>query len=142
VKDLESRLGNDPARWRWGDLHRSRFEHPLLTRVQADAQQPYLLPDYPRGGSADTPNSTGFNDRFDVVSGASWRFVAEAGDWDNARMTNVPGQSGDARSPFYRNLLENWATDDSVPLLFSRAAVEAHTRSVIRLVPGGERHGG
>ena len=33
-------------------------------------------------------------------------------------MTNAPGQSGDPRSPFYDNLLENWATEGHVPMLF------------------------
>ena len=30
-------------------------------------------------------------------------------------------------------------TDGSVPLLFSRAAIEAHTRSVIKLLPAADR---
>ena len=93
------------------------------------------LPVYSRGGSGDTPNATTFNDRFDVIAGASWRFAVEVGNWDTARMTNAPGQSGDPRSPFYGNLLEDWATDGSMPLLFSRAAIEAHTHTVIKLIP-------
>ena len=56
-------------------------------------------------------------------------------DWDAARMTNAPGQSGDPRSPFYDNLLEGWARDESFPLLFSRDAVEANARLRIALVP-------
>ena len=141
LRDVRQRLGNDPAKWQWGALHRIRFAHPLLSHAPESLEQQMLLPDYPRGGSGDTPNATSFDDRFDVTSGASWRFVAEAGDWDNARMTNAPGQSGDPRSPFYGSLLESWATDGSVPLLFSRAAVEAHTHAVIKLIPVADHDG-
>ena len=83
-----------------------------------------------------TTNNTGFTfDDFSVQSGASWRFVVDTGDWDSARMTNAPGQSGDPRSPFFDNLLEGWATDQSFPLLYSREAVERHTAERIELVP-------
>jgi penicillin amidase len=93
-------------------------------------------PEYPRGGSANTTNNTGFRgERFDVVSGASFRMVLDVGRWDDAEMTNAPGQSGDPRSPFYGNLLEGWATDSSFPLLYSREAIEANQAVRIRLEP-------
>ena len=61
--------------------------------------------------------------------------VLDVGRWDDAEMTNVPGQSGDPRSPFYDNLLEGWATDSSFPLLYSREAIEANEALRIRLEP-------
>jgi penicillin amidase len=133
-------LGADPTAWRWGALHRIRFGHPLLERADAPLAERLALPVYERGGSGDTPNATTYaRPSFDVVAGASWRFVAEVGAWDTARMTNAPGQSGDPRSPFYGNLLENWAHDDSVPLLYSRDAVEAAAVTRIALEPVDER---
>jgi penicillin amidase len=50
-------------------------------------------------------------------------------------MTNAPGQSGDPRSPFYDNLLEGWARDQSFPMVYSREQVEANKVMVIRLTP-------
>jgi penicillin amidase len=50
-------------------------------------------------------------------------------------MTNAPGQSGDPRSPFYDNLLEPWARDGELPLLYSREAVEKNAVLRIRLEP-------
>ena len=50
-------------------------------------------------------------------------------------MTNAPGQSGDPRSPFYANLLQGWADEESFPLLYSRAAIERETVLRIALVP-------
>ena len=125
-------LGSDPAAWQWGALHRTRFEHPLGASIGSH----WALPRYPRGGSGNSPNNTGFGGgNFDVASGASWRMVVDVGNWDEARMTNAPGQSGDPRSPFYANLLEGWSNDASFPLLYSRPAIERALRKVIRLTP-------
>jgi penicillin amidase len=60
------------------------------------------------------------------------------GNWDAARMTNAPGQSGDPRSPFYANLLEGWAKDGSFPLWYSREAVEQHRVQTINLAPASD----
>jgi len=134
--ELTRRFDADPASWRWGELHRIELRHPLLHLADGALAARMKLPPYPRGGSADTLNNNGFRSKpFDVVSGASFRVVVDVGNWDAARMTNTPGQSGDPRSPFYGNLLENWAADGSVPLLFTRPAIERHTVSVVRLVP-------
>ena len=129
--DTQARLGRDPSQWRWGSLHKTVFRHPLGTRLPHAA-----MTEYPRGGDASTPNNTSFDGNdFSVTSGASWRMVLDVGNWDAARMTNAPGQSGDPRSPFYANLLEGWANDDSFPLLYSRTALDRHVVRVIALSP-------
>ncbi len=134
-------LGADPSDWRWGTLHRIAFEHPLLGLAEAEADASDLAeamryPSYPRGGTANTTNNTSFSaSSFDVRSGASFRMVLDVGRWDDAEMTNAPGQSGDPRSPFYDNLLEGWAKDSSFPLLYSRDAVEANAALRITLTP-------
>jgi penicillin amidase len=93
-------------------------------------------PSYPRGGSANTTNNTGFSAKdFRVGAGASFRMVLDVGRWDDAEMTNAPGQSGDPRSPFYRNLLQGWAEDSSFPMLYSREAVQANRAFTIKLLP-------
>ncbi|HEX7034960.1 MAG TPA: penicillin acylase family protein [Pseudomonadales bacterium] len=126
----------DPVGWRWGDLHRIRFRHPLLDRADGPLAAQMRYPSHPRGGSEHTTNNTAFDPAdFLVRSGASWRMVLDVGNWDAARMTNAPGQSGDPRSPFYRNLLEGWAEDASFPLLYSREQVDANRVMVIRLLP-------
>jgi penicillin G amidase len=135
-QNLRAKHGEDTARWRWGNEHQIRFAHPLLGLAPADLAEPMTLPPYPRGGTADTVNNTGFGEAsFDVVSGASFRMVLDVGNWDAARMTNAPGQSGDPRSPFYGNLLEGWATEQSFPLVYSEDAVGANAVRVINVVP-------
>ena len=129
-------LGADASQWQWGDLHQMVFAHPLLNRANATLAKDMKIKAYPRGGSANTTNNTGFYDNtFNVRSGASFRMVVDVGNWDDARMTNAPGQSGDPRSPFYDNLLENWATEGHVPMLFSREKVEESAVLTISLTP-------
>ena len=129
-------LGTDASQWQWGDLHQMVFAHPLLNRADVKIAEDMKIRTYPRGGSANTTNNTGFYDNtFNVRSGASFRMVVDVGNWDDARMTNAPGQSGDPRSPFYDNLLENWATEGHVPMLFSREKIEESAVLTISLTP-------
>ena len=129
-------LGADASQWQWGDLHQIVFKHPLLDQANTSLAEHMRIKPYPRGGSANTTNNTGFGaNSFDVRSGASFRMVVDVGNWDAARMTNAPGQSGDPRSPFYDNLLENWATEGHVPMLFSREKVDESAVFTIKLTP-------
>ena len=119
-----------------GDLHQIRFQHPLLNLASGDLKEQMKYPAYGKGGTANTTNNTGFtSDSFNVRGGASYRQVIDVGNWDTARMTNAPGQSGDPRSPFYANLLEGWANEEDFPLIYSRELVEKHTVLKIELQP-------
>jgi len=134
--DTHDLLGDDPADWRWGTLHHTNFRHPLLHLADAELAREMAMDEHPRGGSGATTNATGWDtDDLEVDWGASYRQVIDVGHWDASRMTNAPGQSGDPRSPFYDNLLEGWAEEDSFPLLYSREAIEENTAFIIRLEP-------
>ena len=126
-------LGGDPGQWRWGDLHHGYFAHPL-SRVAEAARDVGKLP---VGGSGSTPMNTTYRATdFRLTVGASFRMVADVGDWDESRVINTPGQSGDPRSPHYDDMAALWARGDYVPLLFSRPAVDAAAELRIRLLPG------
>jgi penicillin amidase len=127
-------LGDDPGRWAWGRLHHGAFPHPL-SRV-ADLPGVGRLA---KGGSGSTAMAAGYRlSDFKVTTGASFRMVVDVGNWDASRFINAPGQSGDPRSPHYADLAPLWAAGETVPLLYSAAAVDAATRLVIRLIPAGE----
>lgn len=129
-------LGDDPEAWRWGKLHQIRFQHPLLHLADRSLEAAMAYPAYPRGGTGNTTNNTGFSARDMLVrSGASYRQVLDVGNWDAGRMTNAPGQSGDPRSPFYDNLLQTWATEGDFPLVYSRERVLQHEAFRLRLLP-------
>ena len=134
--ETERLLGKDSGQWQWGDLHRIVFKHPLLTQSAGPLRDALRIQDYPRGGSEFTTNNTSFDPKnFRVRSGASFRMVLDVGNWSAARMTNAPGQSGDPNSPFYDNLLQDWANEKDFPLLWERKAVEEHLVQHWRLTP-------
>ena len=72
---------------------------------------------------------------FRVTAGASFRMVVDVGEWDRGVCINAPGQSGDPRSPHYRDLAPLWAEGRYVPMLYTRRAVEAQARSRLVLQP-------
>lgn len=74
-------------------------------------------------------------DTFRITNGASFRMVVDVGRWDASVFVNVPGQSGDPRSPHYRDLADIWTRQDYVPMPYSREAVEAATETIILLTP-------
>ena len=136
ISELKELLGENPATWNWGDLHQIKFSHPLYGIADHSTKQNLAIKPYPRGGSANTANNTGFSALdFNVRSGASFRMVIDVGSWDNSTMTNAPGQSGDPKSIFYDNLLEGWAKDQSFPLLYSREQIENNLALKIDLRP-------
>jgi penicillin amidase len=124
-------LGDDPAQWRWGNLHHAAPAHPLAGLLSGDWTQ---LPRLPRPGSGDTVNATGYDANFTQTKGASFRIVVDVGVWDNSRAMNSPGQSGRPDDPHWTDLYPGWAADESFPLLYSRDAVEARTSARYRLV--------
>lgn len=71
-------------------------------------------------GDATTPHNTRYNERFEQVHGASCRHVFDRSDWDLARVTSAPGQSGQPGSPHYDDLLPLGADARYFPLAYSR----------------------
>ncbi|MBK5928115.1 penicillin acylase family protein [Rhodobaculum claviforme] len=129
--DAVARQGPDPDAWAWGRLHVGHFPHPLGVAG-------WDVGPLPTGGGATTVMMAAYEARgdFRVRNGASVRLVIDVGGWDNSLCINAPGQSGVPGSAHYADLAPIWAAGGHVPLLYSVAAVEAATRSVLTLVPG------
>jgi penicillin amidase len=137
VAALEAKLGSDMSGWTYGqpDYHHAYLRHPLGTAVDATTRAELEAGPAARGGYGSTVNQTGNGDN--QTSGASFRIIVDTGDWDRAVGMNTPGQSGDTRSPFYRNLFQRWANDDFHPVFYSRDRVEGVTSRRFDLQPGG-----
>ena len=134
--DVERRLGPDSARWQWGRLHQAVFEHPLAARADADTRRRLTVGAWPIGGASATPLATSYRaSDYQLSAGASFRMVADVGQWDATIAINTPGQSGDPASRHYRDLAPIWAQGRYFPLAYSRAAVDKVTRTRLELVP-------
>jgi penicillin amidase len=136
VLDLRERLGPEPGRWTWGDLHQARFAHRL--GVGEDGRALFDLGPLPRPGYGYTVNMTGGGD-YAQNDGATFREVLDLSDWDNSVATSAPGQSGQPGSPHFGDLLPYWSEGRYFPLAFSRAKVEEVAAHRLVLDPAASR---
>lgn len=134
VTRTQKLLGPDASQWSWGRLHTATFRHPLAT-LSPIHEHAFNLGPVSRSGDGTTPNNTRANDDFQQIHGASYRHVLDLADWDRARATSVPGQSGQLGSIHYGDLLPLWADERYFPLSYSRNAVERETMHRLKLAP-------
>jgi penicillin G amidase len=106
IDSLRRSQGDDPSQWRWGRINRSELPHALL--------KAYDVPPVERHGGAG----------FVAAVGATYREIIPMNDLDASVATNVPGQSGQPGSPFYKNLVDSYGRGEYFQLVFSRAAVD------------------
>ena len=135
IDELEKKLGSNILNWQYGQekFKHITLTHPLNSIVNIPLKNQLNLGPLPRGGNSYTPGSTGGADN--QMSGASFRFITEAGNWDDAVMINTPGQSGNSKSEFYRNLFPLWANDQYFPAYYSKDKIIKSTKEVFELVP-------
>jgi penicillin amidase len=70
------------------------------------------------------------------------RLVADLADWDTTRQGIPLGQSGDPRSPHWKDQLASWETVAPMPFPFTRAAVERAAVTVTEFAPPDQKAGG
>lgn len=127
--------GPEPALWRWGNIHQVTFPHAARNMQEAIATH-FAVGTFPASGSDSSVLYTEYAaSSFEMIGGASFRIVMDVGAWDNCRFLNAPGQSGDPRSPHYRDHAGLLMSEAYVPLLFSDAAVDAASEFVLDLHP-------
>lgn len=138
IRWLRRRLGENPARWTWGRIHRVTLRHVL-------GQVPVLAPffnrgPFPLGGDGDTPLQAGFHgNQFGGPLGAlpSWRFVADLGNWDRCQAVLPGGQGGSPTSPHYFDQFRLWYEGRARPMFWRPETVRVHTRRMWRMEPLG-----
>ena len=105
---LASRLGPDPAVWRWGDVHVATFADPVLPQLTSRIPQP--------GDDTTIFLGGGAGQRLDAVHGPSYRGVYDLADLDRSRFIAAPGQSGNPLSRHFRDMLRRWRDGDTITL--------------------------
>jgi penicillin amidase len=134
-KKLLVKLGPDPQKWAWGQLHSASFFHPL-GGVATAAKALFDRGPVSRPGDGSTVDATYFGgSSFDQLAGASYREIFDLSDWDNAVSVNVPGQSGQPGSSHYDDLLPLWTRGQYFPLRYSKPSVDRETTDVLELKP-------
>jgi penicillin amidase len=130
--------GDDPAAWRWGELHTltlrdATFGSSGIGPVEALVNRgPVAV-----GGGGDLVNATTWDaaQGYEVTAGPSMRMVVDMSELDNSRWAQTTGNSG---HPYHRNYddqVELWRTGGTVPWRFDRASIEQESTGTLTLRP-------
>jgi penicillin amidase len=137
VAEAEQRMGKDPSKWAWGDLHTLTLEHGVMTDF------PLINLLFNRGpfrtsGGSGVVNATSW----DADSGEyttdfvpSKRTIMDLSNWENSLQINLVGQSGHAYHPHYMDMVQPWADIEYLPMHWDRAVIEAEAEGHLHLVP-------
>jgi penicillin G amidase len=135
LDELSSALGEDPAGWQWGALHRVRFAGQLA--MIPDLAELFMAAEGPLGGDEQTVLQGLFEpgSSYEAVVVPSWRQIIDLSDLDASVGTHTLGQSGNPASPHFNDLYPLWSTGRYHPLPFSREAVESAAETKLDLLP-------
>jgi len=138
IDSLTKKVGADPTKWHYGQtlLKHVTIKHPLGESSNSETREFLNVGPLPRGGNAYTVGSTGSD--YEQSSGASFRIIVPVGDWDKTIGTNSPGQSGNPKSNFYKNLFKPWAENTYFPVYFSKDLILLNTVEKVFLIPKSE----
>lgn len=135
---IAERLGPKMELWRWGDLHRARFAHPVFTSVPLLGRffdrSVEIGGDYYTAGRA-VPRIRG-EQRFTAVHGAGVRAVFDLADLDKSLFVMGPGQSGNVLSKHYDDLLISWRIGTPQTIVKPREGVPSRTTFLVPLSEG------
>ncbi|MFL1377429.1 penicillin acylase family protein [Nocardiopsis protaetiae] len=136
--ELVDLLGEDPADWRWGDLHTLTATHQSFGTSGIGVVE-WLFnrgPVESSGGSA-IVNATGWDDKegYAITAVPSMRMVIDLSDRDASTWVHLTGNSGHAFHPNYDDQLEPWGRGETMPFVFGEDAVRAAAVDELTLAP-------
>jgi penicillin G amidase len=111
---LEKQLGSDPSKWRWGSIHKARFN---ATIGGAPVIGPLLNREIANTGTFQSVNVAGYNpETFTQTAGPSYREIVDASNMDGSKFIHPMGQSGDPMSNHYDDFLPLWRDVKYIPM--------------------------
>lgn len=136
VAYLRRTLGDDPAGWQWGKLHRLVLIHPMGTVKPLNLI--FNGPTLPIGGDAQTPCSVGWVPDRPFAAGAwapSFRQIADLADLSRSLAVYPGGQSGFPGHRHYLDLFRLWYRGEYHPMLFEEGEIERNSLDRLTLNP-------
>ncbi len=136
IEELTQALGPGMTDWRWGDRHRARFDHPVLTHVPLLSRFANLSVESD-GGDYTVNRGMTAGPRQAVpdahVDGSGYRAVYDLADLRNSHFMIATGQSGNFLSRYYRSFLGRWREGDLVKI--QGAEIRGTRAPHLRLIP-------
>ncbi len=134
-KQLSATLGDDPAKWRWGDLHTLELVNPLVRKGRL--KNLVGTGPMPMGGSGETlyRGWYDFDAPYAVTHCASLRLVVDMGD-DEKLMAVLPGGvAGRTFHPHQKDMIADFMDGSVRYWWFSDDAIKTHAKSTLTLAP-------
>jgi penicillin G amidase len=137
IQQLSHQFGTDMQLWKWGDIHKITFRHPLskvkiLDKVFNLNRGPYSV-----GGSNHTvsPYSYGGGKPDEVAHGSSHRNIYDLSNWDQSFSVIPTGNSGISSDRFYCNQTNSYITGKYHPDFYTSDLVRVKKLYEINLLP-------
>lgn len=138
VAELESKLGKDPQRWKWGDLHTATFRNASLGESGvAPIEALFNRGPFRASGGSSIVNATGWDAIFpyEVTSVPSMRMIVDLSNLSRSLTIHTTGQSGHAYHPHYIDMADLWRTIQYRSMLWERGQVEEAAEGHLELIP-------
>ncbi|MDP6667321.1 MAG: penicillin acylase family protein [Dehalococcoidia bacterium] len=134
---LANRFGDDPASWRWGDLHQTGHVHPLAGAFP-DAAARLNPPRVAAAGDSDVPfaSASPTPAEFLIKSGPINRYIHDPSNWSNGRWIVPLGSSGHPGSPHFSDQQQMWANVETIPQLWDWGEIAEKAETTQQLQPG------
>jgi penicillin amidase len=126
---LTKQLGSDEAKWTFGNAVQIRFRHPLADAPMVGGQ--FKIDALPQRGTG----GGGLGATVNVGPSVSMRLIADPSNWDNTQHTISTGQSGDPKSPHYKDQVMDWYNVTPRTFPFTKQAVQKAARHTLTLMP-------
>ena len=130
--------GDAPERWSWGRVHRLSYPHPFAGALPAALSRRLAFGPVELAGEWHTLAVAGFSlrgDGYRVFHIPSARLIVDLAAPDATRLVLPLGQSGQLLDRHAASQLRAWSAGRDFPFAFTRGAVDAATRSTMRLLP-------
>ena len=136
VDYLVNRLGDDSAKWRWGELHKTGHVHPLSGAFPSAAAQ-INPPKVEASGDGDVPFASGSSTpaEFAIKTGPINRYIHDPSNWSNGRWIVPLGSSGHPASPHFSDQQNMWAKIETIPQLWDWSEIANDAETTQQLQP-------
>ncbi|GAB3959538.1 penicillin acylase family protein [Actinoallomurus acanthiterrae] len=136
--ELRKRLGGDPAKWRWGDLHTLTLTNQTFgTSGIGPIEWLFNRGPLKLAGGDSLVDATGWNPQegYQVDWVPSMRMVVDLADPNRSRWINLTGASGHAFADHYWDQAPLWARGDTIPMRSDPATIRGEAAHTLTLVP-------
>lgn len=138
IAELTDELGDDPAEWRWGDLHTATFRNATFGESGiAPLEWLFNRGPYEVDGGSSIVNATSWDasKSYEVVAVPSMRMIIDLSNFERSRSIHPTGQSGHIFHEHYIDMAESWVANDLHPMHWEHDAIAADAEGTLVLRP-------